>query len=94
MEATVKKIFPVTGLSCASCAISVESMLKSQKGVMEASVNYANSSAQVEYQPEITDMAVIKSAIQSIGYDLLIEDDGDDHQEEIRQTAIETSNVS
>ncbi len=86
MEATVKKIFPVTGLSCASCAISVESMLKSQKGVMEASVNYANSSAQVEYQPEITDMAGIKSAIQSIGYDLLIEDDGDDHQEEIQQT--------
>ena len=85
METSVKKNFPVTGLSCASCAISVESMLKAQKGVLDASVNYANSSAWVEYTPEIASVSDFKSAIQSIGYDLLIEEEGHGHQEEMQQ---------
>jgi P-type Cu2+ transporter len=85
MEKTVKKSFPVTGLSCASCAISVESMLKAQKGVLSAAVNYANSSAWVEYEPATVQIADLKSVIQSIGYDLLIEDEGQDHQQELQQ---------
>jgi P-type Cu2+ transporter len=84
MEKSVKKIFPVTGLSCASCAISVESMLKAQKGVLNASVNFANSLASVEYLQDV-DINVLKSAIQSVGYDLLIEDDERSHQEEQQQ---------
>jgi Cu2+-exporting ATPase len=84
METTVKKEFPVTGLTCASCAISVESMLKTQKGVLNASVNFANSSAWVEYLPDKANIIDFKSAIQSIGYDLLIEEDGQNHQEEIQ----------
>ena len=85
METSIKKNFPVTGLSCASCAISVESMLKAQKGVLDASVNYANSSAWVEYTPGTASVSDFKSAIQSIGYDLLIEEEGHDHQEEMQR---------
>lgn len=84
METTVIKNFPVTGLSCASCAISVESMLKAQKGVVDASVNYANSSAQVEYAPDDASLDDFKSAIQSIGYDILIEEEGHSHHEELQ----------
>jgi P-type Cu2+ transporter len=54
MSAVVKKSFPVTGLGCASCAIHVEGELKSHKGVVTASVNYANSSAMVEFEPGST----------------------------------------
>jgi Cu2+-exporting ATPase len=86
MEITVKKSFPVTGLSCASCALSVESMLKAQKGVVNASVNFANSTALVELAKDTANIADIKSAIQSIGYDILIEEEGLDQQEEIQQS--------
>ena len=86
METVIKKNYPVTGLSCASCAISVESMLKAQPGVLNASVNYANSTAWVEYMPKTANVGDFKSAIQSIGYDLLIEDEGHDHQEEMQQS--------
>jgi Cu2+-exporting ATPase len=86
MESTVKKSYPVTGLSCASCAISVESILKAQKGVLNASVNYANSTAFVEYTPNIISAEQFKSAIQSVGYDLLIEDDETEQQEEIQHS--------
>lgn len=86
METSVKKNFPVTGLSCASCAISVESMLKAQEGVIDAAVNFANSSAWVEYFPGQASLSDFKSAIQSIGYDLLIEEEGNNQQEEIQKT--------
>ncbi len=71
---TVKHTFPVTGMSCASCAVSTETIIKGQRGVVDASVNFANSSVKVEYIPTITSPQQIKSSVQSIGYDLVIED--------------------
>ena len=81
METTVKKIFPVTGMSCASCALSVESMLKSQNGVNNASVNFASSSVWVEYNPVIISPKEFRKVIQSIGYDI-ITDEKEAHQQE------------
>lgn len=71
---TVKKNFPVTGLSCASCAVSVEATLKSEPGVINAGVNFANSRASVEYIPGVADVKHFKQSIQGIGYDIVIED--------------------
>ncbi len=69
---TIKKTFPVTGMSCASCAASVETTLKEEPGVINAAVNYANSSASVEYVPNVADIQHFKKSIQSSGYDLII----------------------
>ncbi len=74
---TVKKNFPVLNMSCASCAVSSESILKSQPGVVSVSVNYANATAQVEYIPTITDPHKLKTALQSIGYDLMVDESAD-----------------
>ncbi|HEY0060249.1 MAG TPA: heavy metal translocating P-type ATPase [Flavisolibacter sp.] len=74
---TVKKNFPVTGMSCASCAVSAESTLVSQPGVLKAVVNFASSSVQVEYLPTIITSAELKSSLQSIGYDLVIEEENE-----------------
>lgn len=43
---TVKKNFPVLNMTCASCAVSSESILKNQPGVVDVAVNYANATAQ------------------------------------------------
>ena len=59
-------------------------MLKAQVGVLNASVNYANSSVCVEYAPEEASISDFKAAVQSIGYDLLIEDGGHNQQEEMQ----------
>ena len=72
---TIKKSFPVTGMSCASCAASVEGTLKQERGVVNAAVNYANSSASVEYDPHLADVNHFKQSVQSSGYDLIIEED-------------------
>jgi Cu2+-exporting ATPase len=69
---TVKKSFPVEGMTCASCAVSVESILSFEEGVIASAVNYANATATVEYVPGIAKLDNFKKAIQSIGYDLII----------------------
>lgn len=72
---TIRKFFPVLGMTCASCAISAESIVKSSEGVINASVNYANAMLTVEYLPNMTSPAALQKAVQSIGYDLLIENE-------------------
>ena len=81
---TVKKTFPVTGMTCASCAISVESMLKAQPGVLKANANFANNSVYVEYIPGIAQTEAFKKAVQSIGYDLVI-DEGEEAEDMLQQ---------
>lgn len=71
---TVIKSFDVLEMSCAACAVSVETMLTSVPGVVKAGINYATASATVEFIPEVVRAEALKKAVQSIGYDLLIED--------------------
>ena len=72
---TVKNTFPVLGMTCASCAGSAESIVKYQEGVIDASVNFATGNLTVEYLPNMTDAIKLQKAVQSIGYDLLVEDE-------------------
>lgn len=81
---TVKKSFPVLGMSCASCASSAQSILEHEPGVITASVNYGTGNLQVEYLPNMTDALQLQKAVQSVGYDLLLED------ESVRQETLET----
>lgn len=84
---SVKKTFPVLQMSCASCAVSVESILKSQRGVIDAAVNYANARVSVEFIPNIIRVPDLKKVVQSIGYDLLTDENpsADDTVEHIQQ---------
>ena len=72
---TVKNTFPVLGMTCASCAGSAESIVTYEPGVVSAAVNFATGNLTVEYLPNMTDAATLQKAVQSIGYDLLIEDE-------------------
>lgn len=72
---TVKHTFPVLGMTCASCASSAESIVTFQEGVINASVNFATGNLTVEYLPNMTDASKLQKAVQSIGYDLLIENE-------------------
>lgn len=69
-----KKIFPVNGMTCSACAVSVESILKTQNGVFSASVNYADNTVMVEFNPGLVSANQMKEAVQSVGYDLLIDE--------------------
>ena len=72
MGQVIKQIFPILGMSCASCAARVDKTLNSQPGVQEASVNYASATAQVVYDADVCSPLNLKAAVQNAGYDLLI----------------------
>ena len=72
MGQVIKQIFPILGMSCASCAARVDKTLNSQPGVQEASVNYASATAQVVYDADVCSPLNLKAAVQNAGYDLLV----------------------
>lgn len=76
-------------MTCAACAVSVESMLKSQQGVVDAAVNYANHSVLLEYDNKITSLPKLKSIIDSTGYELYI-----DEQTQAEREAKEHNNLN
>lgn len=80
--ASIKKTFPVTGMTCASCAASTQSILSMQKGVVSASVNYANTEATVEFFPDVVTPQEMKTALQSVGYDLIIDEQNSNNLKE------------
>ncbi len=83
MEATETKqslsiekiILPVTGMSCAGCAVSIESMLKVQKGVFAVRVNLSDNTVLIEYDPAQITLPELRDVVRSIGYDLVLPDE-------------------
>ena len=80
--------FPVLEMTCASCAVSVESILNNTEGVVNAAVNFAGQSARVEYDAALVHPNDLRKAVQSVGYDLVLEqDEMRDAGEEARRAA-------
>lgn len=73
-KASNKENFPVLNMTCAACATGVENKIKSLEGVKYAAVNFATQSLQVDFDNNVLSADDMKEAIQSIGYDLVIED--------------------
>ncbi len=70
-----KQSFPVMHMTCAACASSSQNILGFVPGVLSASVNYGNGKGNIEYLPSITSPEKMKSALQQVGYDMLIEEE-------------------
>lgn len=68
---SVKETYPVLHLNCAACAASSQSIVGSQDGVIDASVNFATTSLSVEYLPDVITPGEMKQALQEVGYDLV-----------------------
>ncbi len=58
------------GMSCASCANTIEKALARTDGVSKATVNFAAEKAYVRYDPEITNHNGLVSAVRDVGYDV------------------------
>ncbi|NHN40033.1 heavy metal translocating P-type ATPase [Halorubellus sp. JP-L1] len=63
----------VVGMSCANCSDTVTEAVEGVDGVREASVNFATDDAAVTYDPERTSLAAVFDAIESAGYEPVVE---------------------
>ncbi len=61
---------PIEGMTCASCAQTVEKALRALAGVEDVTVNLAIEEAQVTYDPSRTDRQEMARAVREAGYDV------------------------
>lgn len=67
--------FHVSGMTCASCAANISRRLSKQAGVKEASVNFANEQAVVNFDPHQVNSEKILSMVADLGYKAHVLDD-------------------
>ncbi|XP_020266946.1 probable copper-transporting ATPase HMA5 [Asparagus officinalis] len=65
---TRKVMFKVGGMKCASCAVSIESVLGNMEGIMNIGVSPLQGQAVVIYNPEVINAQTIKESIEDLGY--------------------------
>ena len=85
--ATARVEVPITGMTCANCAATIERALKKVSGVTSAAVNLATERATVEYIPGLTTHADLVAAIKKAGYGVV--EASPDHLEDVEQAARE-----
>ncbi|MBN1274386.1 MAG: heavy metal translocating P-type ATPase [Candidatus Aminicenantes bacterium] len=61
---------PLTGMSCAGCAATIQKGLSGLKGVHEAHVNFANAGASISFDPGLLNLKDIVDNIRKSGYDV------------------------
>jgi Cu+-exporting ATPase len=69
-EKTTKASIPITGMTCATCAITIEKGLEETPGVEKANVNFASEKASISYDPNKVSLAKIKKTISELGYEV------------------------
>ena len=85
-EIHTKETFQVLGMSCAVCALNVETTLGAQEGVYEAKVNFAGSTVLVDYDPQVITPVELQKAVESAGYELVVENTEDtDHADHLQR---------
>jgi len=62
-------VLPIEGMSCASCAATVQEALTGATGVGAATVNYATAKAAVDYDDAQTGVAELIKTVRAAGYD-------------------------
>jgi len=64
---------PITGMSCASCALKIEKGLAKVEGVSRANVNFAAEKATVIFHPAQTDLSHLIKKVKDLGYGAKVE---------------------
>lgn len=70
-EGVIKGNYKVGGMTCAACAISIETYLSPLDGIRKVTVNYPNQSVALEFESEKISLETIEKKVGEIGYKLL-----------------------
>jgi Cu2+-exporting ATPase len=69
-EQITRETYPVQGMTCAACATAIEKTLQKQKGVTEASVNYANNTVRLAFDEKAVSFKTLQKHVDNAGYQL------------------------
>ena len=80
------QVFPVTGMTCASCVRRVERALSGVPGVESVRVDLAREQVQITHSG--VDATTLAKAVEARGYGLVLDPTGRDEATEMRQSLI------
>ena len=69
----MKQTIPVIGMACSACSANVEKKLSELDGINSALVSLPGRSALIDYDPDVISLEKMKTEINEIGYDLVID---------------------
>lgn len=62
-------ILKIEGMTCVGCESSINHVLSSKEGVLEAKANYEKGTASISYDPDFVNPEILKKAVeQELGY--------------------------
>ncbi|MFN7998892.1 MAG: heavy metal translocating P-type ATPase [Bryobacteraceae bacterium] len=85
VESAERVDLPVSGMTCAACARSIENQLSSTPGVASAHVNLATNTATIAFDPARAAVRTLVEAIEELGYGVPQPEDGEDVEEQTQQ---------
>lgn len=68
MKNISKATFKIDGMSCSSCALSIEKKLNVTEGVVSANINFAAEKAQIEFDKEKVQVEQLTKIVEELGY--------------------------
>jgi len=83
-----KKVYAILGMMCAGCSANVERKIRSLEGVDDVAVNLPGRSALISFDESVITPQNMKEALNSIGYDMVI--DEDTNVEKLEQASFRT----
>src|SRR5215813_5378467 len=69
-QAQRREILPITGMTCANCAATIERNVRKLSGIEAANVNLANERLSVSYDPTAVSHDDIVARVRKAGYDV------------------------
>ncbi len=86
--ATARIELPVTGMTCANCAATIERNLNTKTpGVLQAGVNFATERLSAEYIPGVISPEDIAAAVEKAGFKAVLPQTGGDQDRDVEQEA-------
>ncbi len=73
-KSSIDYTIAVNGMYCAGCAGRIENVLKRTEGINSVKVNFATSSAFLEFNPALVDFHTIQKKIENLGYSIQIKE--------------------
>jgi Cu+-exporting ATPase len=64
-------VLDIGGMSCVTCAQTIEKRLPKLKGVIHATINFAAEKAIIDYDPDVVSQKAIEDAIAEVGYKVI-----------------------
>ena len=70
MDLTEQKTvtFRISGFTCITCAVGLETLLQKEKGVTRVKASYPASMATITYRPGVTSESALVAFIESVGF--------------------------